>query len=384
MNIFKRVKDRTGNIIVAAALLVAVTVPGFVSTYVSAAQVTARSIALSSASADASGVTYTTTFTAPHAAGAFALLFCDNSPLPGVTCNAPTGFDSSAAATASGGYSVAAASANSITVTSTIATGGTVTLDLTGIHNPTAAGPLYARISTYTNASAAATDLALTTTSQATNGIDNGGVAISITNSIGVSGAVLESLVFCVSGTTITAGDCTGTTAPVLKLGETVGSTVALVPGTVSTGNLYTLISTNASTGAVVNLKSDTLACGGLVRVGATNCDIGPALQTDINGTTDTTAKFGVKAVAGTPITGSNGIFQIVPASGYSSSAYALNWASGDATGVTSTYGDPFLNTGGAPVNGKQMVLTFGVNVTNQTPAGLYSANLGLIATGKF
>lgn len=377
-------KDRTGNIIVSVALLVGVTAPGFISTYVSADQVTSRSIALSSTSADSSGVTYSVDFTAPTAASAFAILFCSNSPLPGVACTAPTGFDATAAASTTAGFTTVTGSTNNVVVTGTIGTGATVAVDLTGIHNPTAAGPLYARISTYASTANATADMAATGTSQGTLGVDNGGVAISITNSIGVSGAVLESLVFCVSGTTITTGDCTGTTSPVLKLGEAVGSTVALVPGTVSTGNLYTLISTNASSGAVVNLKSSTIGCGGLVRVGAANCDIGPALQTDINGTTDTTAKFGVKVNPGTPIAGSNGIFQIVPASGYSGSAYALNWASGDTTGVTSTYGDPFLNTGGAPVNGKQMVLTFGANVTNQTPAGLYSANLGLIATGKF
>jgi hypothetical protein len=380
MNIFKTMKDRTGNIIVSIALLLGVTLPGFISTYVSAAQVTTRSITLSSSSKGANNVEYDVQFTAPSAAGAYAILFCSNSPLPGVACTAPTGFDASGALTATSGYTMGTKTANSIVIAHTIGAGNTITDAITAINNPSASGPLYARISTYSSTANADTDMADTSSAgvnQGTAGLDNGSVAISITDSIGVSGAVLESLVFCVSKASIT-DQCLTTTAPILKLGETVGNTVALVPQTVSTGNIYTLLSTNAASGAVVNLKSS------LIRVGAANCDILPALTSDINGITDTTAKFGVKVAADTNLSGSNGTFQVYPASGYSSSAYALNYASGDATGVTSPFGDPILNTAGAPVNGKVMKLTFGVNVTNQTPAGLYSADLGLIATGKF
>jgi hypothetical protein len=380
-------KDRTGNIIVSIALVLGVTLPGFISTYVSAAQVTTRSITLGSSSKGSTGVEYDVQFTAPTAAAAYAILFCSNSPLPGVACTAPTGFDASGALTATSGYTMGTKTANSVVIGHTIGAGDTITDAITAINNPAASGPLYARISTYASTGAADTDMANTSSNagadQGTAGIDNGSVAISITDSIGVSGAVLESLVFCVSKASIT-DQCLTTTAPILKLGEAVGNTVALVPGTVSTGDIYTLLSTNAASGAVVNLKSSTSGCGGLVRVGAANCDILPALLSGIDGTTDTTAKFGVKVAAGTDLGGSNGIFQVYPASGYSSSAYALNYASGDATGVTSPFGDPILNTAGAPANGKEMKLTFGVNVTNQTPAGLYSADLGLIATGKF
>ena len=79
---------------------------------------------------------------------------------------------------------------------------------------------------------------------------------------------------------------------------------------------------------------------------------------------------------------GANGT--LVPSAGYSNATYALNWLIGDATGVTSTYGDPFLNTASKPANNQNMTLTFGASVTNDTPAGLYSADLSLIATGKF
>jgi hypothetical protein len=61
-----------------------------------------------------------------------------------------------------------------------------------------------------------------------------------------------------------------------------------------------------------------------------------------------------------------------------------MGYVSGDATGVTSTYGDPILDTAGAPVNNMGMPLTFGASAANDTAAGLYSADLSLIATGKF
>lgn len=370
-------KDRTGNIIISVALLVGVTAPGFISTYVSAAQVTAKSIALSSSSADADNVTYTVNFTAATAAGAFVIDFCSDSPTIGTACAAPAGFDATGATSTNGSFT-AAGDTSQVILTGSIAASDDVSVPLTGINNPTAAGPLYARIVTYDNPTSAA---AYTSTDLKTGSKDSGAVVISITNTVGVSGAVLESMTFCVSGNDITSATCSDATSPILKLGETVGSTVALVPGTISTGNLYTLISTNAATGAVVNLKSSTIGCGGLVRAGAANCDIAPATTPGI---LTTEAKFGVKAVSATGLTGANGTFEVDPESIYNGTDYAMHWVDGDATGVTSTYGDPFLDTAGKPVNGQKMTLTFGAGVTNQTPAGLYSADLGLIATGKF
>lgn len=51
---------------------------------------------------------------------------------------------------------------------------------------------------------------------------------------------------------------------------------------------------------------------------------------------------------------------------------------------VINAFGEPFLDTAGAPTNNKNMVLTFGVTVGSGTPAGSYSADIGLIAVGKF
>lgn len=370
---------RAGYMAAAGALLLATFLPALAS----ADQVTDRSIALSSSSVSATNVTYTVNFTAVKAAGAVVVDFCNDSPVLGQTCTAPAGFDASGAAT-SGGFTMGTLTApanNKLAVTGTIGAGSTVAINLTGITNPNAAGPLYARIVTYTDATGAAGYTSANPNAVAAH-LDDGGVAMSITPTVGVSGAVLESMTFCVSAAAIT-DNCVTTTAPTLTLGETVGTTKALSTSVVSTGDLFTQISTNATSGAVVNLKSSAMGCGGLVNSSNPSaCYITPALQTGIIAGQ---AKFGVKTAAASNLDGnSNGILQPVASSGYNNTTYALNWASGDATGVTSTYGDPFLDTNNLPANGQNMQLTFGASVSNSTPAGAYSADLSLIATGKF
>ncbi|AKM80502.1 TPA: hypothetical protein DDX46_04165 [Candidatus Saccharibacteria bacterium] len=378
MNSIKLLDRRVGYFAMAMALLLAFTLP----TFVGAAQVTERSVALSSSSKSAKNVTYKVKFTAAAAATSFVLDFCSNSPAIGQICDAPVGFKSDTAETDDSGYAILAQTATKLVITKSIAANDVIDVELTGIDNPTAAGPLYARIVTYSNNTSAQ---AYASTVLGPDVVDQGGVAMSITETVGVSGAVLESMVFCVASKTITAncGDAAAN-PPVLKLGEPVSEgsdTLALNASTVSTGNIFTQISTNAVNGAVVSLKSNT-PCGGMNRVGLTTCDIAPALQT---GVALGQAKFGVTATA-LADTGTSpiGNLRIFPGSGYSDSAYALNFAQDNQTGVTSTFGDPFLDTENAPVNGKNMQLTFGASVNQNTPAGLYSTDLRLIATGKF
>jgi hypothetical protein len=160
-----------------------------------------------------------------------------------------------------------------------------------------------------------------------------------------------------------------------------VGGVISLNSASVYTGTINTQISTNAVSGAVISLKSSAVGCGGLINSSNTSgCFIKPALQTGIaNGE----AKFGVKTAADN-VDATNGTVRAVPSSGYNDTTFALNWVTGDATGVTSTYGDPILDTDSKPANNRNMALTFGASASNQTPAGNYSADLSLIATGKF
>lgn len=385
MNSIRLFDRRVVYIVAAIAMLLATFIPALVS----AAQVTERSVQLSSSSVTASGVSYKVNFKSVQTAGAFVVDFCSNTPLVSEACTAPGGLNVGTPASSTSGFTAVGKltnnANNAVRVTGSIAANTAYSVDITGLTNPSATGPLYARIITFDTAgNANSYDSTSTGVTEGAGGVrDTGSVALYITPSVAVSGAVLESMTFCVSAAAPTA-NCGGISSPVLKLGEENGGVIALSPGVISTGDIFTQISTNADGGAVVSLKSSALNCGGLLRAGSTDCDITPALDDGINATTD--AKFGVLAAADTDPTGgsSNGTFRTVVGSNYNASTYALNYVAGNATGVTSTYGDPFLDTNDAPINNKNMKLTFGASVQNNTPAGLYSADLSMIATGKF
>jgi len=356
----------------AGALLLAVIVP----TIAAAAQLTERSIALSSSSKAATGVDYEIKFKTGSVAAAGAIIdFCEETPIIGQECSTPTGFTTEFAT----GTGVDSFDENTLAVTQALSTNAVNTIAVGGITNPSVTGPFYARIVTYDTTGNLATYVDADTLGSGV--LDEGGASIIVTDTIGVSGAVLESMTFCVSGDDVIANDCTGPlTAPTVKLGTQTGDVFALAPNSTNEGSIYTQITTNSASGAVVSLKSNAIGCGGLVRAGAVNCDISPAMDTDVT-IADASAKFGVKAATST---GGSGFFQPVASSIYATDAFKMNWVLNDQTGVTSTFGDPFLDTNGAPATNKNMTLTFGASVTNATPAGLYSADLSLIATGKF
>ena len=380
MNTLRIISDKSRYIV--AALLVAFSV--FVPMLASAAQLSERSIELSSSVNAATGVTYNVEFTAPTGGVETIVIdFCGNSPLIGQACTPPTGFVASGAGVSTSGYTLGSATPSKVVVDKTVAsTGGdTLSFAVTGITNPTSTGPLYARILTYIDGATAYTDGDTIGTPS-----DTGSVALSITDGIAVSGDVLESLSFCVAGEAIPDEcDLTGLDAPTLKLGDDMGNgVVALQSNNVSEGNVFTQISTNAVNGAVVRLKSNTTGCGGLLRAGPgtvpERCSIAPALLTDVLDA-DADAKFGVKVTAGTDSGDAEGAFQAN--ANYNGTNFRMNYVDANS-GVTSTYGDEFLNTNDAPALYKNMQLTFGAKAANNTPAGSYSADLSLIATGKF
>lgn len=385
MESFRLIDRKVRYIAVAGAMVLATVIPALVS----AAQVTERSIELSSSAAAATGVSYKVNFKPAADAGAFVVDFCSNTPLYGEDCTAPTGFNVGTPTSATSGFTTVAklgANDNKLRVTGAMTAGNAVSVDIAGITNPSATGPLYARIVTFNNATNA--DLYVSNPVEPavnTGMVDNGSVALSIVNSIGVSGAVLETMTFCVSGATITDSCNSATsgvmTPPTLKLGKAFGDVIAMDSSQVFEGSIYTQISTNAASGAVISLKSNAVNCGGLLRAGAPSaCDIGPA------GTADTItageALFGVKT--GATSTDADGTIRAFNTGNYDATNFRMNYVAGNTSGVTGPYGDPILDTASLPANNKNMQLTFGASVANNTPAGLYSADLNLIATGKF
>lgn len=396
MGSFIKLFDRRAKLIVAAfAMLLGTIVPALVS----ADQVTTRSIELSSSSTQATNVTYTVNFTPVHDAEAFIVDFCTVTPLYGEDCTTPAGFNVGSLSAVPAGFTSIAERTNdtdhnTLRVTGSMTAGTPVSAVITGITNPTAAGTIYARIVTFDTEAHADSYVSNPVEPAVNDGmVDNGGVALSITPTVGVSGAVLESMTFCAASAVITV-DCANAAAnlPTVKLGTTVGDATVLDSADTYEGTIYTQISTNAASGAIVSLKSNTLGCGGLARAGAPSfaegCGIAPALA---GGVADGQAKFGVKvgtaaAAAGAPASSGTlrAYHNVSDVAYYDDTTFKMNWVSGDGTGVTSTYGDPFLDTNSLPVNNMGMPIIFGASAANNTPAGRYSADLSLIATGKF
>lgn len=389
-----RVNRRVGSLFAVAALVLATVTPGLVPAFASAAQLTERSVQLSSSSKEATNVSYEVTFTPSAAAGAVVFDFCQNSPLIGSACTPPVGFTAATAtATSTSGTftasQTAAADANTIKAVGTIPA-ESITITLAGITNPNEAGSLYVRIVTFDSDTHAN---AYTSTALGEGALDNGSAALSITDTVGVSAAVLETMTFCVSGgTQVIADNCTGATSAALELGEASGSVKALDATKRSEADLYSQISTNAASGAVVSLKSNAENCGGLLLNGAaideedeaTKCYIKPATGTG-EGLLETTGGKALFGLTVAPQTAANGTLAAASTGAYySDSVFKLNFVSGNTTGVTSTYGDPVLDTAGAPANNANAKITFGASIANNTPAGLYSADFSLIATGKF
>lgn len=382
---------------ITAVALAVLLLTALISSVVSADALTTRSITPSSGSTSATGVQYTVKFTPAASAGAFVIDFCNSAsgPLLGQSCAIPDGMDVSGATTDTAGVTLSTlpvVDANTLVASKTM-TATEQEITFSGIANPSTAGVTYARIVTFDTLADAE---GYTSTNPEVVGevIDNGSVAMYFNNTIGVSGTVLETMTFCVAGgeTAITAncGDGDALPAPIVTLGEetATGSGVyALVPGTISEGVLQTQINTNAAGGVIVRLRSSA-ECGGLKRAGTNECEIAGTLNADLSDSDDS-ARFGVKTATATNAVGaSNPVGTLQPAAGsfYNNLTYAFNYDESNPTesGVTSTFGDPFLDTNSLPATGKNMQLTFGATVGTNTPAGLYSTDLSMIAVGKF
>jgi len=410
---------RAGYSLASIGLLLGMVVPAVFPAFASASgQLDARSITMSSSVASATATSYMlqfTTETAIPAGGGLVMQFCDSSSGPLIgnsTCATPTGLDITTStgsaptavqvdsgsgftnAPALGTLSHSGTTGNNLYLKwisgtgDDLAIGDKLKLTIGGIVNPSTVGTFYVRVYSY----AAAPDF----TNSGTLGTvaDSGAVALSTTSAIGVTAYVLESMTFCVSGSgsdglTPAPGPSCGASGqavvtPSMTLGEVVGSQKVLDTGHVSTGVDYAQLSTNASSGAIVNLKSNATSCGGLFRNNNTaNCNIAPQ-TTAATGITAGNALFGLTVGSSTSVSGAtNPSGTLSPAGSYDGSHYYMDYAAGNATGVTSSYGSPVFSSTGA-VNQKYVPITFGASIANDTPAGIYGATLNMIAVGTY
>jgi hypothetical protein len=363
------------------------------------AQVAVRSIKMSDSRVNQTGVNYQVSFkpgSATYTVKGIIVDFCggnvaDTPIIDDTNCTVPSGFSVgtptvnvspgitgydnltgtwTAAAinsgrtlrlTSSAGVSIDPANTNPYTFVLTTAT------------NPSTVGTFYARIITYTSDSG---DVLTYSPSAAgsTDAKDYGGFALSTAQVISITAKVQESMTFCVSGQA--PGPGCGTTGnpvtpPTMTLGH--GAANVLDSSIGDTGQAFTQLSTNANGGAIIRMR-DTAASGGL---NSGSNSIPPAGTTAIDIVNTAGAAFGLKVSAGSGGTGS--ISAVAPYN-------TANWAF-DATtvgeNVLSTYGDPIASAS-APMDSVGNTLTFAARASTTTPAGIYTANIILIATGTF
>jgi hypothetical protein len=407
-------------------------------------------------------VTYKVSFkTGAAATSSMVIDFCENDPIIGDTCTAPTGMSvtlaaidpASAGDLTSAGWSITKSNAPnpviklSKTTGTPLAANTVENFNLLHITNPSTVnaatkGSFFARIytfastaygdgvsKTYTNAAAAANS----------GFTDYGGIALSIDYVITITARVQETLTFCVSGDDpnnwTSTGDCgdpavtdiTKSGPPNLILGH--GSpTAVLDTSQVDYGNVWTQLSTNASNGAVVNMHSN-IPCGGLsadyqpgtpFNGTSATAATGTCAIPAINGGANTgptlmsagTAAFGVAINTYAPTTqaGPAAIGTLTPTSPYydathytftgnvptiastyfgmdNTTATAKNTTPINASSyngaVTGQYGSTVLTAAG-PISRVDARYTFAATSALTTPAGIYTANLSLIATGTF
>lgn len=362
------------NIRIAFVVLVAffLLLPTILAVPVSADRTTSTSIKMDSSVPGATAQEYTVGFTTATTSviQGIVIEFCSNSPIIATSCTAPSGM---AYGTTIGditglnpttGWS---ATTTGSRVVLTHASGASVnastpvTIEIGGFTNPNSTGTFYARIVTYDTPSGA-TDY--TSTTPGTH-IDDGGVALSTTTSIGVTASVHETLTFCVSAVA-PSNACAGTTTPNITLGH--GSPATLDTSAVDTATVHFQLSTNAAGATAVAMRGDS---ADLTSGSNTIPGVGGTATTITAGT----AGFGMRSTGGTGGTGS--VSAQAPYNGGSGSQYGMD------SSVTSTYGDQIATASG-PVLNVNTPLIFAATAGATTPAGVYTASFSLVATSAY
>jgi hypothetical protein len=396
MSIKRKVISRAGSLAAAVAVVLGALVPAISPLVSAAGQVQVRSIQMSDSTPSQTGVTYKVTFT-PATTGAESMVidFCNDGSIIGSSCTPPVGFDASSAiftsVTGMTGWDVDGtpgfASASTIAIHDTSAPTnvlGTsaISFELDGVTNSSDLGTFWARVYTYNDDSyGGGTPTGyVDPTDLGTGMVDYGGFAMSTATLINISATVMETLTFCTSK--VAPGPLCGasgqaTTAPNLTLGH--GTPQVLDSTQPDTDTAYFQISTNAVAGALIRMKSHN-ACtnGGLSRDGGATCPIAGQGATPDAFATPNVAQFGLNVTNGTGGTGT--VNAVAPYS--TASNYAMDTTLNND--VSAAYGTVIANTGGTATASVNTLLTFAAQAAVTTPAGVYSVNESLIATGTY
>jgi hypothetical protein len=414
MNINRNAFRRSFAFVAALAIAVGAVLPALGTGQVSADQLTSRAIKMSTSTPSASAQ-YEITFTTGAAVGTTEELvidFCGDTPLYEATCafSAAT-VPTIAAPTSSAGTpsTVGAGSpVHTVLITGlTMAQNTTYTITLTGgVTNPTSVTSFYARVYTYNTGDGADYVPAGTTgdpTDEGNTSVDFGGIALSTVEQVTITARVMETLTFCVTKDNLdgTGGASLDTCAeatlpPAVDIG--LGTPKVLDASRIDSDTVYTQLSTNATNGAIVRMKAtNTCANGGLSAGDGTVCNI-PGINGGGDGSTPTNLVAGTAAYglfvsdSRTTSTGAPSTGTITPNANYNNGTNENEGAPdtihygmdnrNTTDGVRSTYGDAIASSSG-PVSRINNNLVFAATSSLTTPAGIYTGNEILIATGN-
>jgi hypothetical protein len=323
-----------------------------------AAQISGRTIALSSSLADASGITYTLTAAAlptTTAVKSVEIKVCN--ALPPAGCVTPTNFSATSSTLASqptglgavSGWTVDASTAGSLRIingSNATTSSGAVQIVWNGVHNPqTTNTTYYGLITTYSNVGF-------------TGALDTGTVAFSTSTQIQVALSVNEALTFC-TGTSITAQDCSTATGSAVNLG-TAATTAT------SSGTSVIAASTNGNTGYSVSVTGTTLTSGAntITALASGGASVKGNSQFGFN-----LADANTTPVVGAAKTGSG------------TATAPANYGTNDSFRFLS--GDTVASVTG-PTNANTFTVGYIANIAGTTKPGVYTSNLTYTATANF
>jgi hypothetical protein len=394
-------------IIQAAVLLIAIYFM-VVLNQANAAQITSRSVTITSGVPSATSVTYTYGFTLPTAGNVQSIQFQACTTAVG-TCTGPTGQNINLGTEASrSGWS-------SATTFTKSAGGGSCTAANNGWNtqtNPsTANSTFFIRITTYS-------DTGWTTS------VDTGTVASAVVQTLTVNAAVAEVLNFCVGSTTVddattTVGaDCSAVAGTSLNIGTLDTGSTNVSPVNTNGGdnkNGVAMIRTNAASGAVVSYdsiqQSGTNQLGTL-RISGASCNASSAILTDqcirAVGTTQATLTAGAEnfgmtvgaincgSVSSYTCTFSAGTYNLVRDTAYDGNGTNTYTTDSGPVGGTTNQGYAWDDGGTSRtiassaasttkvIDDEALILKFAATPSITTPFGLYAAQADFIAVPTY
>jgi len=315
----------------------------------SAGQITPRKVAVSDATGNATGVTYTFTFTLPSATTvkSFSAQACDQASGTCTQSGNAAGFSSASSGTlpsqptnlGSGGTWTASAATTTqlraLNNTNTGSPSALATVTFQGVHNPTASNAtMFLRLTSYS-------DSAWTTP------IDTGVVAMATSGSVTVTAAVDETLSVTLAASTVALG--------------------TLSTSSTGTGTSSIVVATNAATGYSVAYNSggnSLTSAGGSITAMAGGGSSQNSKQFGINLMANTTPSIGT-AVSG----GGSG----AALTGYNTANSFKFLLAGDTIASASL-----------PTNTNTFTVSYIANIDGATASGAYQVVINYIVTANF